>query len=191
MVVDKRTKKHIYDQARYKLKKELIAAQHKEYYETHKEETLAACKKWREENQEKIKINRKAYNRNNPEKVKAQKKKYFNDNRDRLLSLLKKWNKENPDKKAGREQRRRARKINATVEYFTQLEIYERDKWVCQLCKKKVDKKLKYPDHFSPSLDHIIPLSNGGDHSKANTQLTHLICNIRTGVGGIKQPRLF
>jgi 5-methylcytosine-specific restriction endonuclease McrA len=29
------------------------------------------------------------------------------------------------------------------------------------------------------SLDHVIPISAGGEHSKANTQLAHLGCNAK------------
>lgn len=70
-------------------------------------------------------------------------------------------------------------------------EIYERDGWVCQLCHKKVNNRLKHPNPFSPSLDHIIPLSKGGPHSRANVHLAHLRCNLRAHTGGVKQIRLF
>lgn len=30
-------------------------------------------------------------------------------------------------------------------------------------------------------LDHIVPLSKGGEHSYANTQVTHPVCNQRKG----------
>lgn len=78
-------------------------------------------------------------------------------------------------------QRRRAQKLEAPVERFRHEEIYRRDGWVCQLCKKKVDKKLKYPDDMSASLDHKKPLSRGGHHTRANVQLAHLTCNLAKG----------
>lgn len=56
-------------------------------------------------------------------------------------------------------------------------EIFEACKWICQLCGQKVNKKLKFPNPMSPSLDHIIPLSKGGAHIESNCQLAHLSCN--------------
>jgi 5-methylcytosine-specific restriction endonuclease McrA len=79
------------------------------------------------------------------------------------------------------DQLRRARKLGATVEEFKCEEIYERDGWVCQLCDSDVDPELKWPESMSASLDHIIPLSKGGEHSRANSQLAHLKCNVDKG----------
>lgn len=57
--------------------------------------------------------------------------------------------------------------------------IFERDKWKCGLCGKKVNKELKYPHPKSASLDHIVPLAKGGVHCHANVQLAHFDCNHR------------
>jgi len=61
---------------------------------------------------------------------------------------------------------------------ITRIEVYERDKWKCQLCFKPVNPDLQYPDPRSPSLDHVIPLSRGGRHDSTNLQLAHLQCNV-------------
>jgi 5-methylcytosine-specific restriction endonuclease McrA len=34
---------------------------------------------------------------------------------------------------------------------------------------------------MSASVDHIIPLVLGGEHSMANVQAAHLVCNLRKG----------
>ena len=73
---------------------------------------------------------------------------------------------------------RRARKRSVEIENFDSFEIFERDEWVCKLCGKQVDKNLKYPDPLCPSLDHIIPLSKNGPHTRDNVQLAHLFCNL-------------
>src|SRR5262245_20111594 len=49
--------------------------------------------------------------------------------------------------------------------------VYKRDKWRCGICHKKVNPKLKAPHPMRKSLDHIIPMSRGGDHTYANVQL--------------------
>jgi HNH endonuclease len=74
-------------------------------------------------------------------------------------------------------QRRRAAKRTTTIEYFKPIDVYRRDKWRCGICRKFVDRDLKYPHPESPSLDHIIPLAKGGTHTLDNVQLAHLQCN--------------
>lgn len=81
-------------------------------------------------------------------------------------------------------QRRRAAKHGATAEKFTPLEIFERDGWRCGICGRKVDRDLDWPHPKSASLDHVEPLSRGGEHSRANTRLAHLDCNIQRGNRG-------
>lgn len=73
------------------------------------------------------------------------------------------------------------RKLALPYEEFTDIEIFERDGWVCQLCNEPVDPTLKWPDPLSKSLDHIVPLSVGGHHLRSNCQLAHVTCNVRKG----------
>lgn len=78
--------------------------------------------------------------------------------------------------------RRRARKRKAQrVETVDALVVYRRDKWVCQLCGEKLDREAKVPDSLAPTVDHIVPLARGGDHTYANTQAAHFICNAKKG----------
>lgn len=78
-------------------------------------------------------------------------------------------------------QARRARIRDSFVEAFDRFEIFDRDGWVCQLCDEVVDSALEFPDLGSASLDHIVPVSRGGEHSRANAQTSHLGCNLRKG----------
>jgi 5-methylcytosine-specific restriction endonuclease McrA len=91
------------------------------------------------------------------------------------------WSKEHPECQRAAQHRRRARKLQLPVEDFTDLEIYERDQWTCGICRQPVDRDLRWPDPLSASLDHIVPLFRDGHHTRANTQLAHLTCNIRKG----------
>lgn len=55
--------------------------------------------------------------------------------------------------------------------------IYERDGWRCQLCRKAVNSALSHNAKWGPSLDHIIPRSQGGADTPENLQLAHRHCN--------------
>jgi len=86
---------------------------------------------------------------------------------------------------------RRERIKRATIEKFADTEIFERDGWRCGICGRKVNRRLKHPDPKSVSLDHVVPLSHGGLHERANVRCSHLVCNVSRGNrGGPEQLRL-
>jgi 5-methylcytosine-specific restriction endonuclease McrA len=72
---------------------------------------------------------------------------------------------------------RRARKTEAFLERVFRQKVYERDNWCCQLCGEPTARTFDQDDPLSPVLDHVIPLARGGEHSYANIQLAHFICN--------------
>lgn len=63
--------------------------------------------------------------------------------------------------------------------------IYERDDWVCGLCGDPVDPMAKWPDQMCASLDHVVPISQGGPHRPDNLRLAHWLCNSYRGVDDI------
>jgi hypothetical protein len=178
-----------------------MAAYTREYRSTH----LDQCRSYdRAHTSRHNERKRKRYTEN-PEKYRAERREYYYKNKQSCLDVAKNWKKNNPIKVLSKQReyrklnpqpyrdaakRRKILKRNITVEVFPSIEIYERDNWICQLCKKRVDKRWKYPNPMSPSIDHIIPLSDGGLHERKNVQLAHLHCNVKTGTGGIKQTRL-
>jgi len=93
-------------------------------------------------------------------------------------------------KEHAREQRHIKRSIFGQGEALEEKAIYERDGWRCGICGKKVKSELKYPHPLAASLDHIMPLSRGGFHVKANVQLAHLRCNLKKNARGGGQLRL-
>lgn len=64
-------------------------------------------------------------------------------------------------------------------EPFAPKNVHERDQWTCGLCRQPVDPGLAWPHPMSASVDRIVPLSQGGDHTLANVQCAHLSCNSR------------
>lgn len=80
---------------------------------------------------------------------------------------------ENPEQirnsKRRAESTRRARKLNQFVEAVDPAVVFERDSGICGICSDPIEG----PFH----VDHIIPLSKGGEHSYANVQAAHPRCN--------------
>lgn len=85
----------------------------------------------------------------------------------------------------------KARLRVATVEAFDPIEVLERDRWRCHLCGASTPKRLRgsYNDR-APELDHIIPLSVGGEHSRRNTACACRKCNIAKAGRPLGQLRL-
>jgi hypothetical protein len=69
--------------------------------------------------------------------------------------------------------------------------VGNRDRWRCGICRRAIDRGLTWPDQASASLDHVVPLSEGGPHTYANTRIAHLACNVtRSNRGGDEQLAL-
>lgn len=107
----------------------------------------------------------------------VEKKKTRDAKRNQLIPMRTRY----PAQMAAKDARRRIAIESATIESFDPTEIFERDEWICGICDEPVDQALKHPDPMAKSLDHIQPIALGGDHSRANTQLAHLRCNISKG----------
>jgi 5-methylcytosine-specific restriction endonuclease McrA len=63
------------------------------------------------------------------------------------------------------------------VEVFDRAEIFERDNWTCYLCGEATDHAGGPFDPRYPTVDHVKPLSQGGEHSKANARTACFACN--------------
>lgn len=127
------------------------------------------------------------YASKNREEELEKRKQNYRDNKERYAELgrlryeansehhnkqTKEWRKANQDKRREHEGRRRARKRETSVEPISPAVVYERDGGICQICLNSVLYK-----EFS--LDHVIPLSRGGDHLYSNIQASHLKCNLK------------
>jgi hypothetical protein len=91
----------------------------------------------------------------------------------------------------------RARRLRKALTWdgISDEEILERDGWRCQIpgCKRRpIRKDLKFPHSRSKSIDHVVPLSHGGDDTAANKRAAHLGCNMARGNQmGTEQMALF
>lgn len=147
------------------------------------------------------------YRQDNPDKEKARSKKYRqlhkNDKEynNRMRAARIRWSRSprglekararneryrqsHPGKETSRQAHRRAIELGAKSEKISRQEIYERDGGKCHLCGKKCN-----PSKWH--LDHIIPLSLGGEHTKQNVAVACPRCNESKGNRGHSQLRLF
>ncbi len=83
--------------------------------------------------------------------------------------------------------RREARIKEQIVHRIYRKKVYERDHWKCQICGKKVRRSATVPDPLAPTLDHIIPICEGGEHSYRNVRTAHFICNSLRGSNATPQ----
>ena len=160
----------------------------KAYYEVNREKLVAQKKAYNEANREKRNAASRAYREANREKVSAWKKAYREANREKINAANKAYHAErysnDPEYRAqyAAAAIRRSRLLASAVqEPYTREEIFERDNWTCALCEDPIDPELKWPESESASIDHIVPISHGGDDTPANVQAAHLRCNISKG----------
>lgn len=148
-------------------------------------------KEW-EENKEEIKKRTKISRDKRKDKQKIYNKNYGLRKKKAISANKKAYARKNPEKIRARNQRRRVLIKNGVVEKFLDIEIFERDRWICQICLKKVNKRLKHPHPLSHSIDHIIPIADGGAHTRQNSVLAHLLCNtVKGDRTAVQQQRLF
>lgn len=119
------------------------------YNAVKKWEASGAGKEWRKANPGKLAEYRRGYGKRHPEKVAAWRAEF------RL---------KNPGYFAGHNRDRRS-----NVEIVKPDELALRDAGRCGICGEPL---------FEPiELDHIIPITRGGDHTEDNCQLAHRSCN--------------
>lgn len=97
-------------------------------------------------------------------------------NKERGQAANAKWAAANPERqretwRKSKQVRRAARK-GILTEYVDPLVLLELDDGLCGVCGSDVDP-------FEFHMDHIIPVSRGGDHSYVNMQVSHPLCNKR------------
>jgi len=151
--------------------------------EDRREAARTRTAEWRVANPERLKaINRANYERNHARRL-AEAASYRDANRERLREAARVYGKAHPDIVWRSDANRRARERRAFVEVVDRWVLYQRDKGICGLCGGRVKRE-------DASVDHIIPLSMGGAHSYANTQIAHLSCNLKRGNRGPAQVRM-
>lgn len=73
------------------------------------------------------------------------------------------------------------RGVKGLGESFLPREIFDRDNWRCHICGCRVSKDVELCSPRFATLDHLVPLSLGGEHSRANVATACFSCNSRKG----------
>jgi 5-methylcytosine-specific restriction endonuclease McrA len=123
----------------------------------------------------------KAFRVANPEYVRQRDAHYRQVYAEKIPARQARWRQAHPGKSQEYQATRRARQRRVgTIEPIDRDYVYKRDRGVCSLCGRKVRKK-------DISIDHIVPLSQGGAHCLTNVTLVHLQCNTRKRTRAVPQ----
>jgi 5-methylcytosine-specific restriction endonuclease McrA len=141
---------------------------------------------WRAANKDRIRAYKAAYRAENRDKIRAYEGLYYGKNAERLRAegaeRAKNWRASSPVKAKIKDDRRRAMKLEAFIEDVDLAVVLEIHGPSCVVCAGQIDLDLSHPHPMSVSLEHVIPLARGGEHSYANCAPSHLRCNISKGV---------
>lgn len=184
----------------YRLKNiESIKEKDKIYRMKNREHLNQKSKKYAEKNADSIREYKKRYYQKNAETIKERTRKnqkenieykrqkdrdYYKNNSDTVKQRVKKWVQEN---KEARRQiawrgnvKRRSYKYHVNFTKLDRKRILDRDDWVCQCCGIDVHDKsgANWNTHDKAHIDHIIPISKGGDSKPYNLRTLCRTCNL-------------
>lgn len=69
------------------------------------------------------------------------------------------------------------------IDHVTLFDLYG---WTCHICWKPIERHRRFPDRLAATVDHIVPLCQGGTHTWDNVQPAHALCNFAKG--GLDTP---
>lgn len=153
----------------------------KRYRESNAERISQQKKDWYEKNKDAEKEKRRAYYQRNKEQSKLRAKAWADNNRAKRLEINKRWRESNVDMTHFYRAVRRARLVDARHEPYSRMDVYLSYNGNCHLCGEFISLDQKYPAPHSFVIDHVVPLSKGGDDMKSNVAPAHNICNLKKG----------
>jgi hypothetical protein len=97
-------------------------------------------------------------------------------NYDKAREQTREWMDANPDRVLAIHQTRERRIQENFVEDVDNIVLWKRGDGLCGICGRPIE------DPDDTVVDHVVPISRGGEHSYANTQASHYDCNLRKGL---------
>ena len=142
---------------------ECAKAYSRQYCAKHREGKRAYNRQWYEEHQEeRAEYRRQQYIEHREERL-AYTRQWLEEHPD----YERQWCRENPGKARERSRRYHARKANATINDVDEMTVYELYNQTCIYCGCTENL----------TLDHIVPLNNGGAHTEDNLTIACRSCN--------------
>ncbi len=143
-----------------------IKEKKRQYYLANREKFIAKNKRWRELNPDRRKKWR--------DRERAYCREYYAKHIEERRERIKNYFRDNPEVRRINEQKRRARRRNARGEFSRQDwdKIKKQFENTCPACSRR-EPEIKL------TIDHIIPLCQGGKHHKDNIQPLCRSCNCR------------
>jgi len=139
---------------------------------------------WKDAHRERVNELGRGYYARHREDLRRGQQRWRDTNRERFRAMQASWAARHPEKVNDGARRRRARMAGAVTEIFARQEVWLRDRGRCHICGVRCDNK-----HWH--LDHLVPLSKGGPHTRANVAVACPDCNRRRSNTGPAQLRMF
>lgn len=166
--------------------KEKVSKSHSEWRKRNGEYIQNKGRLYYQENKETILKKVKNHYRENAEEINKRKKIYLENNKEKAAASKRNWARNNKDKLYESSLKRRSKKHFVQFGRVVRRELLERDNWTCKQCGVKVHdrneggvkKSYLWNDEFKAHLDHIIPISKGGDSTPDNIQTLCRTCNL-------------
>lgn len=158
--------RRIQSSAYHAANREALVAAHKRRYSANRDERLAR---------------QAEYYQANRASVLEYQERYRQENRDKVAALNKRYRTDNPELVRKLSKRRRARQADAFVEDVDMEALISRYGGLCYLCEEPVEMNVGIYHPKAATLDHIIPIARGGEHSTANAGLACRDCNVKKG----------
>lgn len=157
---------------------EKTRARAKAWYWANRERSIARNKIWVEKNRERSRQIKYEWGKRNPEKALERKRRARRNNPEKYREDVRRWRRENKEKFAISNRKSVSKYRHRLLDNWKEdvyLEVlFKRDGGICGICSSPVD-------DGTSSIDHIVPVSRGGEHSYANTRLAHWLCNSTRG----------
>jgi 5-methylcytosine-specific restriction endonuclease McrA len=159
----------------------------KKYLQTNTEKYVEYRREYYQANKEKILEFHKEYQLENKEKIIEQRKGHYQANKEDVLKRVKKYRQSERGKETIYKSHLKRKSYKHKVKFTSheRKQILDRDNWKCQSCgikvhdiRKRVEKMTIEERKSKAHIDHIIPISKGGNSEPRNLRILCATCNL-------------